>query len=836
MPENLVYEQLFRKINNLETQANQPFYDIFDVNTFKFTLPEINAVKQNKLNSSGEISEQTAYEQLFRIIISFEKRAEKLENEGSRQRAEFLRNYFRRKSGLTSEQSDALKTYAKSFTSEIGEIKNRYESARQSKTESLFQSENFERERTRLFLDYHNRLKRFLGENGFEYFAKFVQEKVASRLTYRQDVKSNRLLLSMSMVEYNEASDEVLGYSFTNEPGGHDSIWNIVQATLTSDSQGVVDSDSDEQCDQAAEVFLFASGTDAEETFCVDGLHKYAIDRIEWLTGRPKNPPAKTVNQANFGGCYGYEETDELPPSEDCLTTPPLPNVTGVSFQTIAPNSLPIDANPNIGGGRRIFPDDNAPGDMENRQRIRVTAGISEPRAGVTVFFSNFDLDDPSADTIIDPLGNAGNDNHGNVNGSRAGELSAVSAITNSQGMAAVDFTVTMQPGDNFAVAATTNSNELSSVSIDGTNLRTGSGALIDTSCDETDTVCRSEMLTVWRRLHIEVDSMGASAQNFVLGNIAATTRLRVNEIATININPTSPQTLTPLEHNSYEGGRLVVGNNSFPVTCVIANGDTCNTANTVTVKNTGGSIVTLFAGNQFQLFDDDDFDDDDGANPDGDTGEDIPGPDEINATTLLQPNDTLCSQAITTNCNAFAAAYIHPMYDIAGDFSDNTVFQSHLEENINITNVFSQDFDQIGTEASQDFWTILVYGAYQRWRLPDPFPGGKGYDADPPDTNGDGNPDGCPEASYGTTNAFAPNALGASINMEVSRPREYPLNYQSRPVSRAWTLAHEVGHLFGGDHDDGGLMTETCIRSAVTGWAFTPTTIERLRRQIPNP
>lgn len=70
------------------------------------------------------------------------------------------------------------------------------------------------------------------------------------------------------------------GIPLRDEPGGHDSIWNIVYATLTSDSQGVVDSDSDEQCDQAAEVFLFASGTNAEETFCVDGLHEYAIDRI----------------------------------------------------------------------------------------------------------------------------------------------------------------------------------------------------------------------------------------------------------------------------------------------------------------------------------------------------------------------------------------------------------------------------------------------------------------------------------------------------------------------------------------------------------------------------
>lgn len=514
-----------------------------------------------------------------------------------------------------------------------------------------------------------------------------------------------------------------------------------------------------------------------------------------------------------------------------CILTP---TVQSVSFETI---NSPVTAI--SGDSNRIFPDRDNPGDQRNMRIVRVRAQLAQAVQGIPVYFRNFDVDDPSSDSIIDPNGNTGNDNNGerdaqgNWTPQSAGTLSAISALTDANGMATVDFTVTRQPGDNFMVAASTESNYLNGVTVSGTGLQDSSGNPIQTSSGRAR---RTNLLTVWRRLHIEVDSMGESVENFVLGNIATTMKLRVNQTATVNINPTSPQTLIPLEHNSYEGGILTVGNISLPVTCVIANGETCNTANTVTVKNTGGTVVTLFAGNQFQLFDDDDFNNDDGASPDGDTGEDIPGPDEINATTLLQPNDTLCSQAITTNCNVFASAYIHPMYDITTDISDNTVFQSHLEENINITNVFSQDFDQIGTEASQDFWTILVYGAYQRWRLPDPFPGGLGYDADPPDTNGDGNPNGCPEASYGTTNAFAPNALGSSINMEVSRPREYPLNYQSRPVSRAWTLAHEVGHLFGGIHEDGGIMATTCTRSAITGWAFDPTTIERLRRQAKNP
>lgn len=151
-----------------------------------------------------------------------------------------------------------------------------------------------------------------------------------------------------------------------------------------------------------------------------------------------------------------------------------------------------------------------------------------------------------------------------------------------------------------------------------------------------------------------------------------------------------------------------------------------------------------------------------------------------------------------------------YPMYDITADNSDNSVFKPRIESNPEATSILSTDFDQIGTEASEDFWTILVYSSYQKFRLADPFPPpfNTSSDADPPDTNGDGNPNGCPEANYGSTNVPPPNAIGVYINLEVSRPREYPLDYLSRPVvSRAMTVAHEVGHLFRADHPEGGIM-----------------------------
>jgi hypothetical protein len=244
-----------------------------------------------------------------------------------------------------------------------------------------------------------------------------------------------------------------------------------------------------------------------------------------------------------------------------------------------------------------------------------------------------------------------------------------------------------------------------------------------------------------------------------------------------------------------------------------------------VTIRNPLATTVSIPSGSQFQLYDDDDFNNDDGpmgdGTLDGDTGEDIPEPN----TSLLQSDDTPCSSIIVSGCNVLASAYVRPVYDITSDIRDNRIFLANIDTSTtnNVRAAFV-DFDQLPTEDDPEFWTIYLYGAYQ---------GGISQDADPADEDGDGNPDGCPDASYGVTDTLGPNAWGSCIFMEVSRPREYPVDYASRPVSRAWTTVHEVGHIFGGDHPDGGIMTPSCTR---TGYEFAPVTIRRLRHEIMHP
>jgi hypothetical protein len=174
-----------------------------------------------------------------------------------------------------------------------------------------------------------------------------------------------------------------------------------------------------------------------------------------------------------------------------------VPKVESVEWETHEENT-PLDTCPQ-NGGKRIFPDRQTPDDNNAsvRRKVTVKARITPALENQTVYFRAFDADDPSSDESPvdgnDASGPAGGDNKG------AGHaLSAASAQTDASGCASVEFTVSMQPGDNFKMFA----------SLDGP-------ALNSLTQDEADAgsapsgITQSEMLTVWRRLWLERDSMG---------------------------------------------------------------------------------------------------------------------------------------------------------------------------------------------------------------------------------------------------------------------------------------------------------------------------------------
>lgn len=541
-----------------------------------------------------------------------------------------------------------------------------------------------------------------------------------------------------------------------------------------------------------------------------------------------------TLNGSGYGVSYfnvkglmiGQTTYSACSPQIGCTNNLDFRVVTVVAVNIQAIDS-PLDNNPNAAGGRRIFPDKTMPVDPPDRRKIRIQAQFGGPVAGVRIYFSNFDLDDPSANTApidSEPTPNAGDDNNGNVDGTpntKAGLLSipqgasgcalfsaGISCTTDANGVATVEFTTTMQPGDNFTIAASTSDTYLINLSLtaDGINLKDTNGIQIpvttttSNACSSTTVrACRSEMLTVWRKLHIEVDSMGVVSNNFVEGMFPANKRVgQGTKTLSVLVDP-------DLEVNRFENGRITIGVRSYPVIDATPTIN-ANTANTVTIFNNQGTFEIL-AGDHFTLVDDDDFND--SAQIDADDGADLPQPE----TSLLLSSDVPCTSALTDNCNVLAPAYIKPYYDLT-NVDTETDYVANLSMTTDIINNppipadvrVAFDFDNESNEASANFWTIYVSTGYQidnRW------------DRDPDNTIGVG---GIVDASLGA-------GQGALLFLENSRTGETGSYWGTSPITRRHTVAHEIGHLFNGQHNDvdpaNGIVNAGLMAPSVTGTVY---------------
>ncbi len=287
-------------------------------------------------------------------------------------------------------------------------------------------------------------------------------------------------------------------------------------------------------------------------------------------------------------------------PTSDKAANPllpePTPNVTSVFFEQV---NSPLDCpNNNCSDGRRIFPDKISPSDNTvNRRLVKVRATISSSATEITkpvVSFKAFDVDDPSSDGIIDPNGSLGNDNrpfdpanpHNGLPGTlsldttQAGSFSSITIpVPIGTSEVSAYLTVTMQPGNNVRIAASTSFDDIIGVTIDGTGLKDSSGTSLPTL-----KIKKTELLTTWRKLNIEIDSMGVITGNKVEGTFPNTQKIG-NGTKTLNVSP-SP---SPLEPNQFENGRIKIRNIFYPVIAsnsIASPPINANTANTVTIFN----------------------------------------------------------------------------------------------------------------------------------------------------------------------------------------------------------------------------------------------------------
>jgi hypothetical protein len=463
-----------------------------------------------------------------------------------------------------------------------------------------------------------------------------------------------------------------------------------------------------------------------------------------------------------------YSATDWL------LTTAAVDDVFFTSDES------PLSTNPNVGGGSRVYPGRATPDAPEVQNKVAVYASTTAP--DLEVWFKVFDVDDPSSDSRpIDPKGSAGDDNFG-----CCASVSPISVQSNISNGATTTLTVTMQPGDNFKVAASCDLRRLNDLTVQGTDLVTADG-------QPPEHVQITDLLTVWRKLHIEVDSMGSFSQsdNILIGNIAQVIpdSNKVAQGQTLELNG-----IFGLEKNRYKGGVICLVQDKelqvpFDPDCklfenidyfwpdlacykILYNnkGKGAHAQGDVVYIDTALPVIPDGSTLNFFMVDDDDVDGN--KCPDAIDLVDIPAPD---LKYLTQGSDDSAT-------NALAPAYVSPVYDLGLVDGEQTEVILNFAEDSMTAAIDAYSFDNSKYEADPDFWTIYLHGGYQ-WIL-----------AEDDDPNGEG-------ATMGVA-----TWEGGTILSEAVRDKEAQTGF---PDLNAWTTVHEVGHLMGADHGDGAVMTD---------------------------
>ena len=167
--------------------------------------------------------------------------------------------------------------------------------------------------------------------------------------------------------------------------------------------------------------------------------------------------------------------------------------------------------------GVRYFPGATAPGGGWNKD-VAVVVATNPSVAGVRVQLMSFDVDDPSDDVgPVDDNGPAGGDNRGVGGGTFPGGSftegqTATGGPTN--GTALAQFVVRVQPGDNHRVAASMKPSAVERLTHQVVPPGSPPPTLYQVPASDEQVPLFpghiSPLLTTWRKLHVEIDSMQA--------------------------------------------------------------------------------------------------------------------------------------------------------------------------------------------------------------------------------------------------------------------------------------------------------------------------------------
>lgn len=463
----------------------------------------------------------------------------------------------------------------------------------------------------------------------------------------------------------------------------------------------------------------------------------------------------------------------------------------------------------------RVFPGSRMVGgkvEERNRNRVKVVATLTvDPPEMIRLFFDSYDVDDPTSPSA--PLDDESkeDDNRGEVKGAArpktgrfAGEL--------PDGTVPVDFTnrsrtfffeTTMQPGDNFRIVGNGDKDFLLQLENKESALSSNSGGINENKQRIVDPYVlagapanppaaeireesryASKVLTVWRRMYIELDGMAPVQRNKVEGTIMkvwpndpspgfSRVRLDKNICSVLGIDIEGMA-------DSFESGELKCGSGSLPVMS--------NTANwwyedEVVVR---GIVSTQMTGMFFVLTDDD-------------------------AKHQFPENAPLPMPDTRTVDKRWAPAYVIPDFTTLEATNKTKVapFVRHVKglEASDLRPDYR--FDHVAYEASETFWTGYLLAAFQANGKSDGDPGG--------------------EFCCGAIVDDLQDGQGAHVFFEGINELSGRDNGGIRVLTNEFgtgeqdCIAHELAHLLGAEHKDGKIMD-------LEGREFTEKSLAKMR------
>jgi hypothetical protein len=447
---------------------------------------------------------------------------------------------------------------------------------------------------------------------------------------------------------------------------------------------------------------------------------------------------------------------------------------------------------------------------VAQRSQVTIKATIAPAAPGCTVHFKVFDVDDPFDQvngipnvSILDP------DNPTTGPDNRGAEGVALpwttSKATEANGKARVQFTVSMQPGDNYRAGASVLSD--APAQADQTDADAADDEFVGKPGDFAEykvPLTWSPMLTVWRKLWVERDTMQAPSSSEMIVVDAVTAIYATPGRAGIMTVEASSSIHASRDLNNYEGGEITFincpsGADRFVVVeSNLSCGSQACLPYRILIADPGNIAVWCATpGTGFVLHDDDD--------------RSVLG-------TVANPRFPDGGELLT---DAFKPAYILPV-DAPLEYQNVVPSEEYLSA-WDIDYGIGSWNDSKNLVSSANFWARLVVGAWEG--SIDPVELSRDGDADPDTCSPLGlafTPQGAEPPLTGASDA--PDGVSLIFFQAIADDRACVDN-----TDENHNVVHEIGH-GPSTHNDGGIMTEGAPKNQST---FTAQSLRKFRETV---